>query len=195
MRTFTLPGTVRGTYWAPRESQTFTTMAIAQLLIEQAGIAGDRHFGHTRFAGGREPRYPKGSRILNMRMLTAVSTEELAEIARKMEIARVRPEWLGANLLLSEIPDLSSLPPMTRLRFPSGACLICTGENNPCKAPGKVIQGHYPQVTPEQFSLHAQGLRGITLTVEMPGVILPGDEVTVEIPRQTLYAADVQPEG
>lgn len=195
MTKFRLTGRVEGTFWAPRESGTFVTSALSPLLIEHAGIPGDKHFGHLRQAGGREPWYSKGERILNLRMLTAISVEELAEIARRLKIPEVKPEWLGENVLISEIPDLSFLPPITKLLFPSGAVLLCTGQNPPCKAPGKIINQHHPHVMPELFANKAHGLRGITLTVERPGLVRLGDTVTVEVPQQTLYVADVSPEG
>lgn len=62
-----------------------------------------------------------------------------------MNIPEVRPEWLGANILVRGIDRLTELPAGTRLLFPNGTGLICEGENLPCVHPGKMIEQFYKQ--------------------------------------------------
>ena len=87
--------------------------------------------------------YPRGTEILNRRQINIVSEEELAQIAKELEIEKVLPEWLGANLLVKGYPDLTKLTLGSRILFPGGAGLICMGENMPCTFPGEKIQKHY----------------------------------------------------
>ena len=46
--------------------------------------------------------------IRNDRQISIVSAEELALIAKELHVPEVKPEWLGANLLISGIPNLSA---------------------------------------------------------------------------------------
>lgn len=91
------------------------------------------------------------------------------------------PEWLGANVAVSGMPDLTSLKEGSRIIFPSGAALLCEGENDPCIQPGEVIQSYYPDQPKlaSAFVRHALGIRGIVCIVERPGAVYTGDEIEV----------------
>jgi MOSC domain-containing protein YiiM len=69
--------------------------------------------------------------------------EELDRIAEELGVESVLPEWLGANVLVKGFPELTKLTMGSRILFPSGAGLICMGENQPCTLPGDEIQKHY----------------------------------------------------
>ncbi|MFM8321040.1 MAG: MOSC domain-containing protein, partial [Chloroflexota bacterium] len=99
------------------DPDTFFTTAQPELTAEFTGFAGDKHAGFTRPADSRTPWYPRGTQIRNDRQLSLVSVEELAEVARLLQVPEIQPEWLGANLLIVGVPDLSLLPPNTRLFF------------------------------------------------------------------------------
>ena len=103
------------------------------------GIPGDLHFGATRRSGGREPWYPRGTEIRNERQLSIVAPAELAVVAERMGLAEIRPEWIGANLLLDGIPHLSMLPPGTQLFFKGGATLKIDSQNGPCGIAGRQV--------------------------------------------------------
>lgn len=96
-----------------------------------------------RPADSRQKIYKRGTMIANRRQISIVSEEECALIAEKMNIPEVRPEWLGANILVRGVERLTELPAGTRLLFPDGTGLICEGENLPCVHPGKVIEQVY----------------------------------------------------
>jgi MOSC domain-containing protein YiiM len=159
-----------------------------------AGLEGDRHAGLTRPSDGRTPHYPRGTEIRNDRQISLVSPEELDQIAREMLLPEIRPEWLGANLLVSGVPRLTQLPPSTRLFFSPGAVLVVEHENNPCTGPGRVLADQFARAGLEtlfpQAALHR---RGLVACVERPGVIAQGDEIRVEIPKQIMYVAQVKP--
>ncbi|SEM67975.1 MOSC domain-containing protein [Lihuaxuella thermophila] len=163
------------------QPETFVTRRIPEAYFEMGGIPGDRHFGITRPADSRQPMYPRGTKIFNRRQITILSAEECEEIADRLGIEEVLPEWLGANLLLKGIPALTSLTMGSRLLFPSGAGLICQGENLPCRLPGEVIQkmnSHHPKLA-ANFVKAADRRRGIVCLVERPGIVRQGDTVRI----------------
>jgi hypothetical protein len=182
-----LTGITMGVYLG-LDRVSFVTSLQPQVMVNFAGCAGDRHAGITRKADSRTPHYPRGTEIRNDRQISIVSVEELDQIAAAMDLPEIKPEWLGANLLLQGIPDMTRLPPMTRLFFSTGAVLVVQAENLPCQNPGKVIQDFYHR--PDLQGLFPKAglhLRGLVACVEKPGIIHENDPVDVEVPQQTLY--------
>ncbi len=153
------------------------------------GLEGDRHAGFTRRADARVPQYPRGTEIHNSRQVSLVAEEELAAIAAKMGVPVIEPEWIGANLVLRGISNLSTLPPMTRISFPALATIALEGENHPCVYPGKAIQSHYmerPGIG-KQFPKAAYHLRGVVGWVERAGMIRAGDTARIDVPESVPY--------
>ncbi len=168
----------------------FQTQSVPSLQVDFDGVAGDLHRGATRAAGGREPWYPRGMTMRNERQLTLVAADELADIAAALSIPEVRPEWIGANLVISGIPRLSFLPPRTRLFFAGGATLAVEGQNAPCQQAGAAIAAHVAGRSDIglAFPKVARRLRGLVAWVEKPGVIAAGEELTARLPEQWIYA-------
>ena len=161
---------------------------LQQVEVTFEGFTGEKHSGFTRPADSRTPYYTRGTPIRNTRQVSILSAEEMQQAAANLGVAEIRPEWIGANLLLSGIPRLSKLPPNTRLVFESGAVLSITAENHPCKLAGRTIAAQLGRLElGELYPKAAAGLRGVVAVVELPGLIRIGDTVTVEIPRQTQY--------
>jgi hypothetical protein len=169
------------------DASSLVTTAQTQVKVTFAGIEGDRHAGLTMKSDSRTPLYPRGTEIRNVRQVSMISAEELQEIARRMDLPTVEPEWLGANLLIQGIPDLTMIPPSCRMYFPDNTVLVIDSENNPCIHPGKVIQSHYPERAGlvELFVESARHLRGLVAWVERPGTISRADGVRFEIPQIT----------
>ncbi len=117
--------------------------------------------------------------------MTVVSVEELAEVARRMELPEVAPGWIGANVVTQGIPDLTGLPWGTRLVCGGGAVLVNEGENAPCRFAGAEIARHCPDRPglDRLFAKAAIHLRGILASVELAGPIAPGP-VTLRVPPQ-----------
>ncbi|MGE3871604.1 MAG: MOSC domain-containing protein [Parvibaculaceae bacterium] len=160
---------------------------VEQLTLRFDGIDGDCHGGLTRKADVRTiKQYPRDTPIRNVRQLTLLSVEELAQIAAIMAIPDVRPEWVGANVVTSGIPDLTLLPPSSRMQFPSGATIVVDMENEPCRYPAEIIEKHNPDQK-VGFVKAAKHKRGITAWVEREGDVSSGDEITIWIPPQRLY--------
>jgi len=169
----------------------FETRPTDALDLTFDGIAGDFHAGATRRSGGREPWYPRGTEMRNERHLSIVAPDELALIAQGMDLAEIRPEWIGANLLLSGLPRLSMLPAGTLLFFQNGVTLKVDGQNAPCKLSGRSIAANARM--PDQlagsllFPKVAKRLRGLVAWVEKPGRIIAGEAVSVRVPEQWIY--------
>jgi len=184
---YQLNGTVSGLYLGLQAGMHITT-PLAQVRATFAGFDGDLHAGLTRKSDGRTSIYRRGTLIRNERQVTIVSNVELALIAAEMGITEIRPEWIGTNLLIDGIPNLTRLPPRARLFFASGAALLVTGENKPCTVAGKAIEQQVGQPgLADKFPKAALHRRGLTAAVERPGMIRVGDEVTAEVYEQIPY--------
>ena len=147
------------------------------------GVRGDRHCGQIKLAGVREKYVPKGTEVLNLRQVSIVSKEELEEIAQRMDIPEVTGADLGANIVLSGVPELTKLPTGTIIKFPEQTLLFVTGENLPCVFPGKNIQARYPDIPKlvNKFPKTAMGRRGLVAVVLRPGSIRKNDVVKIDI--------------
>ncbi|MGE0213266.1 MAG: MOSC domain-containing protein [Parvibaculaceae bacterium] len=182
-------GCVEAVLISPDRALGLEKSDVAEVRATFAGLEGDCHGGLTRPADVRVRRqYEKDTPIRNTRQASIVSREELEEIAARMEVPEIKPDWLGANLLLSGIPKLTHLPGSTRLIFSSGASLVVDTENAPCRFPAEVIDSHYPGKGP-LFVPRATHLRGVTGWVEREGWIRVGDTIAVHLPPQWHYEA------
>lgn len=151
------------------------------------GLAGDCHGGRTRKSDSRTLQlYARNTEIANVRQLTLLSREELAEVAQALAIPSLPAAWLGGNLLTSGIPDLTLLPPSTRLQFPSGAVLVVDMENFPCRQVAEVIAKTHPDAA-GHFVKAAMHKRGLTAWVEREGDVAVGDAIAVWFPPQHDY--------
>jgi len=159
-----------------------------RLYVTFDGIVGDCHSGRIYKSDSRLlKQYKRGVPIANTRQLSILSDEQLAEIAAVLGIPRLEPEWVGANLVTSGIPELTFLPPSTRMMFSSGATLIVDGENAPCRYVSDVINKHHP-AKGDPFPKVAKHKRGLVAWVEKEGAIAVGDEIVLHIPPQRIYS-------
>lgn len=167
-------------------------------VIRGHGVRGDSHAG-ARLADAREQELtkfglPKGIEIANHREFSAVSVEQLAEIAEAMGVEGIPRGCLGENVIVSGIPRFTELPPGTMLFFRKGAqprtaVLLVWKENAPCVAPGEAIQARHPSMPglAALFPKAAMGRRGVVGTVYCSGFIHEGDEVVAKVPAQRIY--------
>lgn len=188
---FRVAGRVEGLF-RTEAPEDFQTVAVGSLELTFEGIPGDRHAGMTRKSGGREPWYPRGTEMCNERQVSILSGVELSRIADLMELDEIRPEWIGGNIILSGIANLTRLPPRTRLVFESGTVIRIDGDNLPCRFAGEAIASNYPdrEGLDLLFPKKARGLRGLVGYIEKPGVIAPGEAVTAHISEQWIYPRD-----
>ncbi len=170
--------------------QIIESSKVARVRATFEGLEGDTHRGLTRRSDVRVPHYPRGTIIRNTRQVSILSEEELTEVAARLEIPRILPAWVGANLELRGIPNLTMLPPSTRIFFPDDAVLVVDAENMPCVGPGHAIQEHYPDVPKlaQRFPKAAMHKRGVVGWVEREGFINDGDSVRVLLPPRVAYS-------
>jgi MOSC domain len=157
------------------------------LQLSFAGPEGDCHAGLTRKSDSRTlPLYKRDIDIRNVRQITILAVEELADIAARLNIPAIDPSWFGANMVVKNIPDFTLLPPSTRLQFPSGATLVVDMENYPCSQIAKVVERHHPgtQFNVVNAALHK---RGVTAWVEREGDVKTGDAIKIVTPPNRLY--------
>ena len=182
---------VAGAYLAP--AGDFQTEAVEALSLGFDGIAGDVHAGPTRRSGGREPWYPRGTEMRNERQLSLVAPDELVIVAGRMGIAEVKPEWIGANLLIDGVPRLSMLPAGSLMFFKGGVTLKVDAQNGPCRIAGRAIAENAGMADHDAgallFPKVAKRLRGLVAWVEKPGTIRRGEDVSIRVPEQWIYRA------
>jgi MOSC domain len=165
----------------------FEKTATGQMRLTFAGPDGDCHAGLTRKSDSRTlPLYKRNIDIRNVRQITILAEEELADIAERLHIPAIDPSWFGANLVVKSIPDFTLLPPSTRMQFPSGATLVVDMENYPCSQIAKVVERHHPGT---QFNIvkAAMHKRGVTAWVEREGDVNTGDKIKIVTPPNRLY--------
>jgi MOSC domain-containing protein YiiM len=181
-------GTVERLLANPDRDTGLEKQAVPELRLLFSGIEGDCHGGLTRKSDSRMlKQFKRGTPVRNSRQLSVLSMEELAEVADRMGIPAVQPEWVGANLVTRGIPDLTLLPPSSRLQFTSGAMIVVDIENHPCRYPADIIQRHNPEQK-MGFVKAAMHKRGVVGWVEAEGAVRLGDTITVWIPPQRIYS-------
>ena len=152
---------------------------VNSIKLEFAGIPGDRHFGSTMLTGAREKHaFERGTEISNYRQISIVDRAELEKVAANLGIDELAAGTIADNICTEGLPNLTALPLMSRLVFPSGASIMTGGANAPCTIAGAMVESVYG-TAPHRFPKAAMHLRGITGWVERPGVINTGDPITV----------------
>lgn len=186
-------GTISGTYTSTDPmggAGSFVTYPVPELALDMSGIPDDRHGGLTRRSTAREPWLTRGTVLRNDRQLSVLSREELALIAAGLGIAEATPELVGANLLIEGITNLSRIAPGSLLAiggvwggkgtFDGKALLRVEAYNKPCRGPGRKLAAAHGRPELEfAFVKAAASLRGLVLSVALPGVICVGDTVVV----------------
>lgn len=173
---------------SPDRDSGLEKQRVTELRLLFSGIEGDCHGGLTRKSDSRMlKQFKRGTEVKNARQVSILAAEELADIASLMGIPQVKAEWVGANLVTQGIPDLTLLPPSSRLQFPSGATIAIDIENVPCRYPAAIIESHHPEPA-MGFVKAARHKRGLVGWIEREGVVMAGDDITVWIPPQRTYA-------
>ncbi|MEO0729608.1 MAG: MOSC domain-containing protein [Pseudomonadota bacterium] len=181
-------GEVVGLLINPSRSNGLQSEAVKSVAVGYDGFEGEAHGGLTRPSCSRVlHQYPKrGTEIRNTRQITIVGQSDLRDIADGLEIPELKPEWIGANLVIAGMPDISFLPPASRLIFDSGVTLTVDYENGPCRQPAEVIEALYPGHG-AAFPKVAAGKRGTTAWVERTGAITVGERCRLHIPPRNPY--------
>lgn len=171
-------------YVPHRDEPTITTIALDQMPLAWGGFEPDHHSGVTRLACVRvSAQHATGTEIRNTRQLSILSAEELDVIRAEMGIDHFDPKWAGASIVLRGIPDFTHVPPSSRLQAENGTTLIVDMENRPCRYPAMTMEPEIPGKS-KGFIAAAKGRRGVTASVERPGLLKTGDRMRLHIPAQ-----------
>jgi MOSC domain-containing protein YiiM len=158
-----------------------------RLTFDLDGVVGDRHRSFEREAWGRGDKQAEGVRRRNERQWSAMSVEELGEISTGMNLARpLDAADVGVNISISGVPEFSRLTKGSILKFPSGAELVVVEYNPPCLEMGQSLAEIYKTrsgepLSPTAFSKAAKLTRGVVGIVDVPGDIVVGDQVDVQL--------------
>jgi len=171
----------------PDRAASLCSEPVQDAQLTYAGIPNEAHGGLTRPACVRvRSQYPKDTEIRNVRQLSVMSAEELAEIAADCGLSAFNPAHIGASMVISGIPDFTHLPPSSRLQFPDGSAIVIDMENRPCHLPAKPINADHPGAG-DKFKAAAKGKRGVTAWVEREGQVAVGDIVRLHVPDQRAW--------
>ena len=161
--------------------------SVGDFALNLSANAGEWHNSINRRSDSRMlKQYKRGTMVRNTRQVSILSVEELSDVATAMVSPEIKPEWVGANVVTSGIPDLTLLPPSSRLQFPSGATIVVDIENLPCRYPAAIIEKHHPEQLCG-FVKSAKHKRGIVGWVEAEGRVSQGDAILVWLPPQRGY--------
>jgi hypothetical protein len=165
-----------------------STAAGQEVFARYAGVDGEIHAGLTRPSCVRTvTQFPEGTEIRNVRQFSILSAEELAATAQAMGLDALRPEWLGASMIIEGIDDFTHVPPSSRLMTASGTSLVIDMHNRPCHYPGKEVEKDKPGYG-KAYKTAAKGRRGVTAWVEREGPLRVGDELVLHVPDQRVWA-------
>jgi hypothetical protein len=165
-------------------SVTMRSEDLQRIDVRFAGVEGEDHVGLTRPSCSRvKAQHPRGTEIRNVRQFSILSHEELDQIAAEMGVLSFDPAWVGATMVIKDIPDFSHIPPSSRLQAEAGTTLIIDMQNRPCIYPGEVIEEDAPGHG-KSFLKAARNRRGVTASVEREGPLKIGDKLTLHIPDQ-----------
>jgi MOSC domain-containing protein YiiM len=173
--------------YVPDRSAALTSVSVEKTQLTFAGMPEEAHGGETRPSCTRvRSQYPPGTEIRNVRQLSVVSAEELAEIAADCGLQTLNPAHIGASLVIKGIADFTHLPPSSRLQFSDGSSIVVDMANRPCHLPAKPINADHPGAG-DKFKLAAKDRRGVTAWVEREGMIRLGDAVRLHVPDQRAW--------
>jgi MOSC domain-containing protein YiiM len=162
-------GRVKALLSSPDRASGLEKEPVDRLALVFDGIVGDCHSGRVRASDSRMvTQYPAGTPVANTRQVSILSSEELDEIAAALGIPRLKPEWVGANVVTAGIPDLTLLPPASRRYI------------------GEVIDKHHPGHG-AGFVKSATHKRGVVAWVEREGGIALDDAIVLHLPPQRLW--------
>ncbi|SEO61907.1 hypothetical protein SAMN04490248_10812 [Salinihabitans flavidus] len=173
----------------PDRGSDLSAEPLSEAMLRFGGIDGEHHGGVTRPSCTRvKALHPIGTTIANTRQLSVLSQEELDATAAEMGLDALDPAWLGASLVLRGLPDLTHLPPSSRLQAEEGgATLVVDMENRPCVLPGRVIDAERPGFG-KAFKAAAAHRRGVTAWVEREGALRLGARMRLFVPDQRAWA-------
>ena len=171
----------------PDRKASLRSEPLNEVFASFAGVEGEDHGGQTRASCSRViSQHSRDTVIRNVRQFAVVSAEEMAQVVDAMGVDHFDPTWVGASMVVEGLPDLTHLPPSSRLQSEAGTTLVVDMENRPCHLPAKVIDEDAPGHG-KAFKAAAKHKRGITAWVEREGPLKLGDVLRLHIPDQPIW--------
>ncbi|WGI22843.1 sulfurase [Amylibacter sp. IMCC11727] len=162
---------------------------LREAFASYAGFAGEDHGGLTRASCVRvKDQFPVGTEIRNVRQFSIISEEEMALAAVEVGVDVIRPEWMGASIMVKGLPDFTHVPPSSRLQNAAGTTLVIDMENRPCMYPGKEALEPLHPGKGKLLKSACKDRRGVTAWVEREGPLAVGDSLTLHVPDQRAWA-------
>ena len=101
----------------PNRKASLRAVPIVHVDADFDGFPGEDHAGVTRPACVRvKAQHARGTIIRNVRQLSVISAEQLAETAADMGLEAIDPALLGASMVVEGIPDFTHVPPSQGFR-------------------------------------------------------------------------------
>jgi hypothetical protein len=172
-----------------KNSGTMRSESLNEALAQFGGFEGEAHGGLTRASCVRvTSQHPKGTTIKNVRQLSVMSAEEIAQIATTMGLSDIDPTLLGVSMIIEGIVDFTHVPPSSRLQCEaSGTTISVDMVNRPCVLPGREIEMEHEGFG-AKFKPAAVGKRGVTAWVEREGMLRVGDVMRLHVPDQRAWS-------
>jgi MOSC domain-containing protein YiiM len=162
---------------------TFSKSNVASItLIAGVGVDGDAHSGELvkhRYLMQKDPTQP------NLRQVHLIHQELFEQVAEQGH--DVSAGELGENVTTRGI-GLLSLPTGAVLQIGSEVTLELTGLRNPCAQIDEFQSGLMPLLRHRDDDGAIVRIGGVMAIVLNGGVVRPGDEITVELPRKPHHA-------
>ena len=159
--------------------------SVKQLEFHLDGIIGDRHAGFERVTWEGDDKQAAGTKRRNERQWSAISKEELNSISEEMALKNSLVGGdIGVNFCVKGVASFSKLPKGTILRFKSGLELLIEEYNPPCMGMSKNLAKLYQTIDGKRlddnkFIEVSKYTRGVVGIVEVPGIMIQGDEVEI----------------
>jgi len=145
-------------------------------VIAGEGVAGDAHRGTTVKHRSRVRRDPTQPNLRQVHLIHAELHDEL-----NAQGFSVKAGDLGENVTTRGV-DLLGLPTGTRLRLGDEVVVTVTGLRNPCSQIDDFQRGMLKAVMYRDADGEIVRKAGVMATVDVGGVVRPGDAITIELP-------------
>ena len=153
-------------------------------LLKGLGVAGDAHQGAKVKHRSRVRANPNQPNLRQVHLMHCELHEEL-----KAKGFSIVAGQMGENITTIGI-DLLGLPRQTRLYLGKEAIVEITGLRNPCHQLDGIQEGLMAAVLDKDEAgklIRKAGIMGIVLA---GGVVFPGDEIRVELPKKPFVALE-----
>lgn len=162
---------------------SFSKQAVDSVrLVAGFGVEGDIHAGEQVQHRVDKRKNPKAVNRRQIHLIEAELLDELASGGYKVE-----PGTLGENMTTRAL-DLLALPLGTRLRIGDEAVVELTGLRAPCAQIDGFQSGLRSASSDKGLKITGSACVGVMGIIVGSGMVVPGDVISVELPREPWQA-------